>query len=322
MPSPPGRQCSRPTQFLRAAALVVCAATLAQCSHQSTDPSTPSGPTTPPLLGPPTPSEPVPPAFGPQTFVGAGDIGACGGSAESTARLLDRIGGTVFTLGDNAYPSGTRENFRDCYDPSWGRHKDRTRPTPGNHDYQSPGAAPYFEYFGPNAGPAGLGYYSFDLPPWHIVSLNSDPSSVGVQEGWLRADLAASSARCTIAYWHHPLFSSGPNGDTPYMRGLFRVLYEANVDVVLNGHDHLYERFAPQDPSGAPDPARGIRQFVVGTGGVPFYQFTTRKPNSEVQVTGPGTAGVLKLTLLPDTYEWEFITIGSGTRDNGTGRCH
>lgn len=327
MPSQPGRRLSWQT-LLHAAALALCAATLQQCSRPSTGPSTPTGPTAPPV-GPPSVPTPIPPSFSPQIFVGAGDIAICGGNSEGTARLLDNIGGTIFTLGDNAYPNGSRENYRDCYEPSWGRHKDRTFPTPGNHEYQTPGAGPYYEYFR-NAGTPGLGYYSYDLPPlgrprWHIISLNSEPpvASGGAQDAWLRADLAANAdAKCTLAYWHHPLFTSGPNGENVHMRPTFRALYDANADVVLNGHDHLYERFAPQDPGGAPDPARGIRQFVVGTGGVPFYQFTSRKPNSEVQVTGVGTTGVLKLTLLQDTYEWEFITTGSGTRDSGSGSCH
>jgi hypothetical protein len=160
-------------------------------------------------------------------FVGAGDIGLCGSPGpELTAKLLDGIPGTVFTLGDNAYNSGTAREYRDCYDRSWGRHKVRTRPVPGNHEYESPGAAPYFEYFGFNAGPAGLGYYSFDLGAWHIVALNSNIAARrnSVQGQWLRADLASSQSRCTIAYWHHPLFTSGPDGATAEMRDFWSIL--------------------------------------------------------------------------------------------------
>jgi hypothetical protein len=254
-------------------------------------------------------------------FVGAGDIAQCNRNAEDTARLLDTIGGTVFTTGDNAYFHGTRENFRDCYESTWGRHKTRTRPTPGNHEYESLGAAAYFEYFGLNAGLPGLGYYSFDLGAWHAIALNSD---IGVQRGspqaaWLASDLEASSAfRCTVAYWHYPLFSSGPNGDITAMRDFWHILYEAGVDIVLNGHDHLYERFAPQDPDGRPDPARGIRQFTVGTGGASLYGFAMQRPNSEVRIS---TYGVLKLTLSNDAYDWEFIPV-AGPRDSGSGRCH
>ena len=247
----------------------------------------------------------------------------CGSTgAESTAKLLDGIGGTVFTLGDNAYFSGTAREYRDCYDPTWGRHKSRTRPVPGNHEYETPGATPYFDYFGFNAGPSGLGYYSFDLgTAWHAVALNSNGAvgSSSAQVAWLRADLASSQSKCTVAYWHHPLFSSGPNGDSPEMRDFWRLLYDAGVDVILVGHDHDYERFAPQDPDGRSDPVRGIRQFVVGTGGAASYAFVTVRPNSVVRLTP--VFGVLKLTLQTDTYQWDFITT-SGAGDSGTGSCH
>lgn len=291
-----------------------------QCGGESPGPTSPSssGPPLPPI-SPVPPFPPLPPGT-PQVFVGAGDIAVCGGSSDLTARLLDAIGGTVFTLGDNAYFSGTRQEFRDCYDPTWGRHKSRTRPVPGNHEYQSPGASPYFEYFGVSAGPAGLGYYSFDLGSWHAVALNSVmPVKTGsAQAGWLLQDLGASRASCTIAYWHHPLFSSGPHGDHPYLRELWRILYDSGADVVLVGHDHAYERFAPQDPDGRADPARGIRQFVVGTGGAPLYQFGGVRANSEVRISA---LGVLKLTLQADTYQWEFIPV-SGPADSGSGMCH
>jgi len=267
---------------------------------------------------------PPPPVPGlPQVFVGAGDIAACDNNSQATARLLDVTGGTVFTLGDNAYFHGSRENFRDCYGPTWGRPaiKDRTRPAPGNHDYESAGAAPYFEYFGANAGPAGLGYYSFDVGAWRAISLNSNipTGAASAQAAWLRSELALhASSRCTIAYWHHPLFSSGPNGDSTNMRDIWRILYDAGVDVVMSGHDHLYERFAPQDPDGRPDSSRGIRQFTAGTGGAPLYQFGAPRPNSEVRIS---TFGVLKLTLMSDRYDWEFMPV-SGQRDTGTGTCH
>jgi hypothetical protein len=240
--------------------------------------------------------------------------------------LLDQLGGRVFTLGDNAYPNGSRENFRE-YDRTWGRFLGRTYPTPGNHEYVTPGATPYYEYFGEHAGPFGQGYYSFDLGAWHIISLNSNfDAGVAVEPGspqgnWLRADLASSKTKCTLAYWHHPLFSSGSNGDSPKMRAIFNILYEANADLVLTGHDHTYERFGPQTADGRHDPARGIREFVVGTGGVPMYQFPTSKPNSEVKINR--APGVLKLTLFTDTYQWEFITAPSGAiLDSGTDACH
>jgi acid phosphatase type 7 len=255
-------------------------------------------------------------------LVGAGDIAVCGTpGAEATAALLDTIIGTVFTLGDHAYFSGTREEFRDCYQPTWGRHHWRTHPTPGNHDYAGPeGAMPYFDYFGPKAGPAGAGYYSFTIGSWHAISLNSNiaASASSAQGQWLRRDLAANNATCTIAYWHHPVFSSGPGGNHAHMREIWRMLYEADADVVLSGHDHLYERFAPQDPSGSADAARGIRQFVVGTGGAPLYQFSAAQPQSEVRIS---TLGVLKLTLGPRSYAWDFIPV-SGAADSGAGSCH
>ena len=223
-----------------------------------------------------------------------------------------------FTTGDHAYLQGTEAQFRECYDPAWGRLRGRTRPSPGNHDYETPGALPYYSYFGANAGPAGLGYYSYDLGNWHIVSLNSITAS-GAQVRWLRQDLASVTARCTLAYWHDPVFSSGPNGPQAQMREVWRILYGAGADVVVNGDDHLYERFAPQDPDGRPDPP-GIRQFTVGTGGAPLHSFQAIQPNSQVRTS---THGVLKLTLKADSYEWEFIPILSGSfRDSGAGECH
>ena len=313
----------------RIAALLVCVAYM-QCSKSPTGPTSgntnPSPGPTPTVPGPsPVPTVPTP---GPEVFVGAGDIALCtpsDGTQDATSRLLDTIGGTVFTLGDNAYPNGSTSNFSDCYQKSWGRHRGRTFPSPGNHEYVTPGAAPYYQYFGGNAGPSGLGYYSYDLGSWHIVSLNSNAEAgVGVGPGspqmsWLQADLSANKAKCVLAYWHHPLFSSGQNGDNPFMQPIFTLLYDTGADVVLTGHDHLYERFAPQRGDGVNDPARGIREFVVGTGGVPLYRFTAVKPNSEVRIND--TTGLLKMTLLADSYQWEFVTPG-GTRDNGTAACH
>jgi hypothetical protein len=259
----------------------------------------------------------------PEVFVGAGDIALCTseGNHEGTARLLDGIAGTVFALGDNAYMSGTAEEYRDCYDRTWGRHRFRTRPVPGNHEYESPRASPYFDYFGVKAGPHGLGYYSFDLGAWHIVALNSNVSvTAGSAQGtWLRADLSANRARCTLAYWHHPRFSSGRHGNDERMRDLWQILHEAGADVVLSAHDHTYERFAPQDPDGFPDPKVGIRQFVVGTGGARPYSFVNVRPNSEVRLAA---LGVLKLTLSGAGYDWEFIAISGEPRDAGTASCH
>lgn len=256
-------------------------------------------------------------------LVGAGDIGRCGaGGTELTAKLIDGIDGTVFTAGDNAYPSGRAADFRDCYDPSWGRHKARTRPSPGNHDYESPNAQPYFDYFGANAGANALGYYSYRLGDWQIYSLNSNiPMDAGsAQNQWLRQELALHPATCALAYWHHPLFSSGRNGDTPATRPLWRTLYDAGVDVIVVGHDHLYERFALQDPDGRPDAARGIRQFIIGTGGAELTEPVRVHANSDVRWSG--LHGVLKLTLRDGSYGWMFITATAGVADTGEGLCH
>lgn len=260
----------------------------------------------------------------PAVFVGAGDIATCGPNdgAARTAALLDRVDGTVFTAGDNAYFSGTAEQFQDCYDATWGRHKGRTRPAPGNHEYLTPGAAGYYGYFGSAAGPAGLGYYSYRLGAWHIVSLNSEISAFpgSPQIEWLRADLNANPSTCALAYFHTPVFGSGTNGGNPHMQTVWRTLYESGVDVVVNGHNHSYERFAPQTPDGSPDAARGIRQFVVGTGGAPLTGFPRIQMNSEVRINN--SWGVLKLTLHSNRYDWEFLPTDGNMSDNGTAACH
>ena len=269
---------------------------------------------------------PLPPSPETVTFVGAGDIASCSSEGdEATADLLDGIPGTVFTAGDNAYSDGSSLNFTNCYQPSWGKFKDRTRPSPGNHDYHTSNGSGYYAYYGANAGPAGRGYYSYDLGAWHIVSLNSNVSmSAGsAQEQWLRADLAASTKLCTLAYWHHPRFSSGTkHGSFSAAQPIWQALYDAGADVVVSGHEHNYERFAPQDADGTADPTRGIREFVVGTGGASHYDDEgTPKPNSEV--FNGTTWGVIKFTLGPTSYRWEFVPVaGQGFHDSGTGECH
>jgi hypothetical protein len=263
------------------------------------------------------------PATGEVVFVGAGDIADCGSSGdEATAALLDGIAGTVFTTGDNVYDDGSATQFAQCYEPSWGRHRARTRPSPGNHDYRTSGASAYYAYFGANAGEAGTGYYSFDLGDWHIISLNSNVgmSAGSAQEQWLRADLAATTRTCVLAYWHHPRFSSGDHGSSTAPRPLWQALYEFGADVVLAGHDHHYERFAPQTPDGVRDDARGIRQFVVGTGGKSHYAVTTPIANSEV--ANDDTYGVLLLRLYAGSYAWQFVPVAGGTfADAGDGSC-
>jgi hypothetical protein len=261
-------------------------------------------------------------------LVGAGDIATCGGAGdEATARLLANIPGTVFTAGDNAYPDGSSHDFLLCYDPSWGRFVARTRPAVGNHEYETPSASGYFDYFGDAAGPSTRGYYSYDREGWHIVVLNSMCEKVGgcgtrsPMLDWLRKDLASSGRACTLAYFHHPLFSSGAHGNQSKMLPAWKVLYAANVDVVVNGHDHDYERFAPQRPDGTKDTERGIREFVVGTGGAEHRPFAEIEPHS--QVRDAKTSGVLKLTLGPDRYDWKFIPVtGQDFTDSGTRVCH
>jgi hypothetical protein len=262
-------------------------------------------------------------------LVGAGDIAFCGdlSGAESTAKLLDSIAGVVFTAGDNAYENGTAEEFKNCYQPTWGRHKARTRPSVGNHEFHSGGATPYFDYFGANAGGPKDGFYSYELGTWHIIVLNSECREVGGceqgsrEEKWLRSDLQAHHAVCTLAYWHKPLFSSGAkHGNDPEMEPFWQDLYEARAAVVINGHDHDYERFAPQDPEGKPDPVNGIREFVAGTGGKNHRPFASPLPTTEAR--NADTFGVLKLTLHPGGYDWEFIPeAGKTFHDSGKGSC-
>ena len=285
------------------------------------------GPSTVPGPGPVPEVTAAPP--GEPLVLAAGDIASCTSSGdEETAGLLDaRPTAVVVTLGDNVYDAGTVREFAGCYEPSWGRSRSRTRPSPGNHDYGTAGAAGYFGYFGAAAGDPATGYYSYDVGPWHLVSLNSNCSAVpcrpgSAQERWLRADLAASESRCTLAYWHHPRFSSGRvHGSSDSVAPLWQALYDADADVVLAGHEHQYERFAPLDPDGNPDPARGIRSFVVGTGGRSRYPFGPPIAGSEVR--DRSTFGVLALTLRADGYDWAFVPSGDGTfTDEGSGRCH
>ena len=276
-------------------------------------------------------------AEAPYTVYAAGDIAWCGwggakwSGAEETARVIEfglaaTARAAVLTLGDNVYEGGSADEFTKCYHPSWGRFKARTYPSPGNHEYQSAGAAGYFAYFGKVAGP---GYYSVQLGAWHVVSLNSNLGGAeqAAQLAWLRQDLAASQARCTLAFWHHPLYSSGGHGHSPAMQDAWELLYQAGADIVLSGHDHDYERFRPQDAKGQRDDARGIRQFVVGTGGAYLTPFLLPARNSEVRDNS--RTGVLKLVLGDTGYSWELMEAASdpgfpnGPRlDRGAGQCH
>jgi hypothetical protein len=258
-------------------------------------------------------------------FVGAGDIASPGiEGASATAKLLDGIQGTVFAAGDNAYPNGSDSDYASYYAPTWGRHKARTRPVPGNHEYFTPNATGYFSYFGSAAGDPSKGYYSYDLGAWHIIALNSNlaANAGSPQEQWLRADLATTQARCTLAYWHHPRFSSGTtHGSSVLMTDMWQALVDYGAEIVIAAHEHNYERFAPQTAAGAVDLSNGIREFVAGTGGgESAYPFGAPQQNSEVRYNG--SPGVLKLTLYADRYDWQFIPTSGSFRDSGSGSCH
>jgi hypothetical protein len=271
-------------------------------------------------------------AAGDPVLVGAGDIGVCGTSADTStgnqieALLAGPLDVTPFTLGDNAYPDGMASQFANCYGPAWGSFKAVTKPSAGNHEYKSADAAPYFAYFGAAAGSKGKGWYSYDRGTWHIVVLNSNCGEVGgcgstsPQVTWLKADLAAHAGDHVLAYWHHPRYTSGEHGNSPSVQAFWDVLYRAGADVVLNGHDHDYERFAPQDPWGRADNTHGIRQFVVGTGGGTLRAKVATMPNSQLY---RATHGVQQLTLGDGSYSWKFDAVGSSSLDDtGTGVTH
>ena len=256
-------------------------------------------------------------------LVGAGDIASCSSTGdEATANLIDSISGTVFTAGDNVYESGTATEFTNCYNPTWGRFKLRTRPAPGNHEYNTTGASGYYGYFGSAAGDPSKGYYSYDLGDWHIVVLNSQisTSTGSTQETWLRQDLANNPSICTLAYWHYPLFSSSStHGSISSVKPLYQALYDYHADVVINGNDHTYERFAPQSPIGVADP-NGIVEFVAGMGGRSHYGFGTILPNSVAR--NGDTYGVLKFTLHAESFDWQFVPVAGKTyTDSGTALC-
>jgi hypothetical protein len=263
----------------------------------------------------------------PATLIAAGDIADCASTGdEQTAALLDQLPGTVAALGDLAYDKGTAADFTNCYAPSWGRAYNRTRPTPGNHEYETAGAAGYFAYWGAIAGDPAKGYYSYDLGTWHVISLNSNCDFIGgcgagsPEETWVRADLAAHPVRCTLAYWHHPRFSGGVVGGHAMMLPIWQALYEKNADVVLTAHAHNYQRFAPMTAAGTRDAKRGIREFIVGTGGKD-HQSAAAVTNTEV--LNDTTFGVLKLTLRRTGYDWQFVPMaGASFTDSGSTACH
>jgi 3',5'-cyclic AMP phosphodiesterase CpdA len=268
------------------------------------------------------------------TVFAAGDIADCGSKppqvsmAARTAELvmngLAKDGhAMVLTMGDNTYPVGAPTEFDNCYAPTWGQFKAHTLPAPGNHDYGVPLALGYYGYFGELAGPSRRGYYSIDAGGWHIISLNSNLKGVPLQQQWtwLKQDLEANKHRCTLAYWHHPLYSSGGHGNNLVMKTAWQILQEAKADLVLAGHDHDYERFAPQNADGQRDDAGGLRSFVVGTGGATLSPLLLAKPNSEVRDNSAN--GVLKLNLRENAYDWEFVGVpGSTFNDKGSASCH
>jgi hypothetical protein len=267
---------------------------------------------------------------GDPVIIAAGDIADPSDihGAQATAALVDRLDGVVAVIGDAVHRDGSVDDFLDHYAPAWGRHRWRTRPAVGNHEYTVPHAGGYFAYFCAAAGEPFRGWYSYDVGRWHVVVLVSecaeDDSEIACDAGseqvqWLRADLAAHPTRCTLAYAHHPRFSSGFGGDHVALHDVWVELARGGVDLVLAGHSHDYERFAPQTPDGALDPAHGIREIVAGTGGAALGTFDAPRPNSEVRLAG--VWGVLVLTLHAEGYDWRFVAVDGTTQDFGSAPC-
>ncbi|MDE3011432.1 MAG: metallophosphoesterase [Pseudomonadota bacterium] len=264
----------------------------------------------------------------PARLLVAGDIGECNAErkprdpARATGALLDDRPGLVLAAGDLAYPDGQPADFADCFDPAWGMVRARLLPAPGNHEYHTKEASGYFRYFGQQAGTPGAGWYSVDFAGWHIIALNSNLplDAASVQIDWLRRDLAARPRGCLLAFWHHPRFSSGEHGDNAFIEPAWRMLTAAGADIVVNGHDHEYERFAPQDADGHAG-AAGIREFVVGTGGAGLTRFAQVRANSEVR--NGNTYGILEINLGASSYDWRFLgTDRAEFEDRGSGQCH
>jgi hypothetical protein len=295
----------------------------------SVDPNTPTTP--PPVTITPDPepvvptTPPVVPAPGNRTaFVNVlGDTGWCGSPALGPlARLFDRLDGDILLAGDLAYPSGTMEEFRNCFEPSFGKFKSRMRASPGNHDYvSSVTAQSYFDYFGDRSGPNRRGYYSFRAAEWTVFMLNSNvPIGRGSdQYAFVRTVMQQQPTLCTMAVLHHPFDSSGINGPTPALRDVWELMYNLGGDVVIAGHDHLYERHAPVNTDQRRDDPKGIRQFTVGTGGAPLYNRVRAARNSEILISN---YGVLRLKLDPALYEWQFMDMNGNVLDPGLNICH
>jgi acid phosphatase type 7 len=307
------------------------------CTGNSNSPVTPS----PPIQPIPPVTTPPPPIAATAFLVGAGDIADCrsvaqggnlGVASEATAKLIDKLPEAwVFTMGDNQYFFGSSDEYNNCYRPRWGRFLSRTYPSPGNHEYENgTNGAGYFDFFGGRAVGDNGGYYSYTLGNWHVIALNSGPalpiSVATAQYQWLARDLEANknsaTARCTLAYWHHPVFTSGPSaGSNGIMRDVYELLFRQGVDVIVNGHDHLYERFFPQDHLGVRSPAAGVTEYVVGTGGAPLYDFGPQLPNSAAKLK---TFGVIYFTLKDVGWDSVFIEAGTEARlDPSIGNlCH
>jgi hypothetical protein len=276
---------------------------------------TPSTPTTPTI--------PTIPTTGGSWINVVGDTGWCGSPVMGQlARLMDTMGGEILWAGDLAYDRGTIEEFRRCFDPDFGRFRSRFWATPGNHEYMTPGAAGYFTYFGERAGSDRRGYYAMRLAAWLVLMLDSNQAmnAGSAQYTFVRTELDRNSTRCTLAVWHHPFDSSGPNGpNASSQRGLWELLHSRGVDLVVSGHDHLYERHAPQDANQRADPSRGIRLFISGGGGAPSYQRARAAIHSELMIS---THGLLRLKLDPALYEWEFYNQNGSVLDRGLNICH
>jgi hypothetical protein len=279
---------------------------------------------------------------GASVLIGVGDIASCSSKLSiGTAVLVDsvlradsvaKVDNAVFTLGDNVYTSGTTAQFDECFTPGWGDPKRRImknlHPTPGNHEYYTPFADPYYKYFGPAAGTVGKGYYSYEVGTWHVVVVNSEiivnpvfgDSARTAQMDWVEKDLKAHKKPCTIAYWHHPRFSSGWHGSDRKLGPLWQLLYDNDVDLVLGGHDHDYERFRPMNPAGIADTTKGMTEIVAGTGGEELRGFSGTIANSAYRIEG--RAGVLLLTLGAAEYRSAFLEIGGRVWDQSGGKCH
>jgi len=279
-------------------------------------------PTQPIALPSPTPAGSVGPAPSGNpsaTLLAVGDIASCDVTAdELVGELAARLQGTIALLGDIAYDKGSYDDFAYCFDPTWGQLRSRLRPAPGNHEYETKEAAGYFTYFGAAAGDPAAGWYSYDLGTWHVIALNSNCGAIGgckvgsPEMTWLAADLAAHPGECTLAYWHHPRWSSGRHGSNDFTDPMWDALAAAGADVVLSGHDHDYERMEPID---------GMRAFVVGTGGRSLYAWPG-SPLPQTAVRANDTYGLLELTLGSGEYSWRFVSASGGTlMDSGSAQC-